>query len=239
MRLGWRLWRRRLTISSPRMAIRSGLPWPLRWLLVAVVLGLSAAVALWAFEFGREMAGLDPLDTQALARLRDENERLRSELASASAVANTADSLLTAERAAQAGLVAQIRQLETDNQTLKSDLGFFEQLLKPTTDVDLGVRGLQARQASPTQVSWRVLLVQASKNPVLFKGGLEVTYRGSLQGAPWSRTEPASQHPIALTQYLKMEGRGNVPAGAVVQNITVRVLQGAAVKSVLSAPVGE
>jgi hypothetical protein len=185
------------------------------------------------------MAGLDPLDTQALARLRDENERLRSELASASAVANTADSLLTAERAAQAGLVAQLRQLERDHQALKTDLGFFEQLLQPTTGASVGVRGLQARLVSPTQVSWRVLLVQASKNPVLFKGGLEVTYRGSLQGAPWSRTEPASQHPIALVQYLKMEGSGTMPAGAVVQNITVRVLQGNAVQSVLSARLGE
>ena len=52
-----RLWRRRLTISAPRMAIRSALPWPLRWLLGGLVLGLSAALALWAFEFGREIAG--------------------------------------------------------------------------------------------------------------------------------------------------------------------------------------
>jgi len=220
------------------MAIRSAVPWPLRWLMAAVVLGLSAAVALWAFEFGREVAGLDPLDTKALVRLREENERLRTELASVSAVANTADSLLTAERATQAGLVTQIRQLESDNQTLKSDLGFFEQLLKPGKGPDVGARSLQARQASPNVVSWRVLLVQASKQPALFKGGLEVTYRGTLKGAPWVFTEPATKRPFSLTQYLKIEGRGTVPAGAVVKNITVRVMQGSAVKSVLSAPVG-
>jgi len=219
------------------MAIRSGLPWPVRWLLAAVVLGLSAAVALWAFEFGREMAGLDPLDTQALTQLREDNERLRSELASASAVANTADSLLTAERAAQASLMAQIRQLENDNQVLKSELGFFEQLLRPSGGADVSVRGLQVRQPSPVVVTWRVMLVQAAKNPVAFKGGLEVTYRGTLRGAPWVVTEPASQHPINLTQYLKMEGRSNLPAGAVVKNISVRVMQGATVKSVLSAQV--
>ena len=66
----WKLWRRRLTISAPRMAIRSAIPWPLRWLLGAVVLGLSAAVALWTFEKGREFAGLDRDRVQSLDRLQ-------------------------------------------------------------------------------------------------------------------------------------------------------------------------
>ena len=34
-----RLLRRRLTLSAPRVVVRSALPWPLRWALVAVVLG--------------------------------------------------------------------------------------------------------------------------------------------------------------------------------------------------------
>ena len=55
----FRLLRRRLTISAPRVAIRSALPWPVRWLALAVVLGFCAAVALWAFEFGKSIAGLD------------------------------------------------------------------------------------------------------------------------------------------------------------------------------------
>ena len=44
----FRLLRRRLTISAPRVAVRSALPWPLRWLMLAVVFGFCAAVALWA-----------------------------------------------------------------------------------------------------------------------------------------------------------------------------------------------
>ena len=45
----FRLLRRRLTISAPRVAVRSALPWPLRWLVLALVMGLSGAAALWAF----------------------------------------------------------------------------------------------------------------------------------------------------------------------------------------------
>ena len=234
----WRLLRRRLTISAPRMAIRSAVPWPLRWLAVAVVLGLSAVVALWAFEFGRDVAGLDPLSANELAHLRTENERLRDELATVGAVANTADSLLAVERAAQAQLVAQIGQLEASEQALKSELAFFQQLLNPSNGVQVGVRGLQARRSAPNEVAWRVLLVQAAKNPAVFKGGLELTYRGTLGGTSWSLTVPATNQPVVLGQSLKLEGKSAVPAGAVVQNITAKVMQDATVKSVLTAPVG-
>ena len=49
----FRLLRRRLTINSPRMAVRSALPWPFRWAMAALVFGFYAAIALWAFEFGK------------------------------------------------------------------------------------------------------------------------------------------------------------------------------------------
>jgi hypothetical protein len=31
----WKLLRRRLSVSAPRVIVRSHLPWPLRWLVVA------------------------------------------------------------------------------------------------------------------------------------------------------------------------------------------------------------
>ena len=40
----WRLIRRRLSISAQRMSVRSHLPWPVRWLLAALVLGFSGAL---------------------------------------------------------------------------------------------------------------------------------------------------------------------------------------------------
>mgnify|MGYP000735789456 CR=1 FL=1 len=52
-----RLLFRRLTVSAPRMAVRSALPWPFRWAMLAIVLGFCAAIGLWAFEFGKEIAG--------------------------------------------------------------------------------------------------------------------------------------------------------------------------------------
>ena len=65
-----KLLRRRLSISAPSMIVRGRLPWPLRWAVVAPVLGFSAALALWAFEFGKNVAGLDRRSTDELQQLR-------------------------------------------------------------------------------------------------------------------------------------------------------------------------
>src|SRR5213592_3076221 len=101
----WKLMRRRLSISAPRMIVRSHLPWPLRWALVALVLGFSAAIAMWAFEFGKDIAGLDRNATAELAKLRAEVAKLQDERERMQAIANTADSLLKTEKAAQDRLV--------------------------------------------------------------------------------------------------------------------------------------
>jgi hypothetical protein len=52
---------------TPRMAVRSAMPWPLRWVLLALVFGFCAAVALWAFETGKNIAGLDRHSREELA----------------------------------------------------------------------------------------------------------------------------------------------------------------------------
>ena len=140
----FRLLRRRLTISAPKMAIRSTLPWPLRWVLVAIVLGFCAAIGMWAFDFGREIAGLDRLSKDELPRLRSEVDRLTSERDKAQSVANTAGSLLATAQATQERLTAQIKQLEAESHVLRDDLGFFEKLLPVTGNGGVAIRGLQA-----------------------------------------------------------------------------------------------
>ena len=157
-----RLLRRRLTVSAPRMAVRSALPWTVRWLLGALVVGFSAAMALWAFEFGKDIAGLDRNAKQELERLRVEVGTLRDQLGKAQSIVNTSDSLLTAEKAAQQQLLQQIRQLETDNQSLRSDLGFFERLIPGTGSNALSIRGLQIERVADGPVSYTHLTLPTS-----------------------------------------------------------------------------
>lgn len=125
----FRLLRRRLTISAPRMAVRSALPWPFRWAFIAIVLGFCGAIGLWAFEFGRDIAGGDGNAKAELIELRADVLQLRTERDQAKLVANTSDSQLTTEKATQAGLVSQVRKLETENQALRDDLALVQTLM--------------------------------------------------------------------------------------------------------------
>lgn len=220
-----RLLRRRLTVSAPRVSVRSAMPWPFRWLLGAVVLGFSGALALWAFEVGKDIAGLDRNAKQELERLRNEVQDLRAELMRAQSVSNTSESLLTAEKAAQEQLVQQIRQLEADNQVLRGDLGFFERLIPGSGSGALNIRGLQVDRLAQNQLKWQVLMIQATKNAPDFRGVLEVTFAGTLEGKPWSAVQAPSPQPVLIKGYLRQEGLVDVPEQAVVKTVTAKILQ--------------
>ena len=123
------------------------MPWPLRWALAAIVLGFCAAIALWAFEFGKGIAGLETGAKEELVKLREEVSHLRDERDRAQSVVNTAGSLLTTEKAAQERLVAQLKRLEAENRELRDNLGFFEKLLPTGATEGIAIRGLAGRGA--------------------------------------------------------------------------------------------
>jgi hypothetical protein len=220
----FKLLRRRLSISAPRMIVRSHLPWPLRWAVVALMVGFSAALALWAFEFGKSIAGLDSHSADELQRLRVEAVRLNSERDKAVSIANTAESLLKAEKTVQDRLAQQLRQSEAENMALKNDLGFFERLLPAGAGEGLAIRGLQVESPSPGRVRFQLLVMQTGKTLAEFKGRYEVSLAGTLDGKPWGFTPPSGPQPLQLKQYLRVEGLLAPPAQAVVKTASVRVM---------------
>jgi hypothetical protein len=219
----WKLLRRRLSISAPRMIVRSHLPWPLRWVIVALTFGFSAALALWAFEFGKDIAGFDRNAKTELASLRVEVAQLREERQKTLSVANIAESLLKTEKAAQDKLAQSLKTVEAENMALKSDLGFFERLLPASASEGLVIRGLQAEEKSPGQLRFQMLVMQAGKAPPEFNGRYEVTLTGVLDGRPWTLVQPGGAKPLQLKQYLRIEGMIDHPSLAVVKAVSVRV----------------
>ncbi len=228
----FRLLRRRLTISAPRMAVRSALAWPFRWIMLALAFGFCAAIALWAFELGRSLAGLDRSATQELAQLREEASKLRRAHNEALSVANTSGSLLTAEKSAQERLTAQVKQLQADNQALRDDLGFFERLNPVSGAEGIIIRGLQADLVSPTQLRWQILLIQPVKNAPEFSGRLELALAGTLNGKPWTMALPEGTQAVQLKQYRRMEGLLSLPPQTVVKSISAKLTDGSATRAV-------
>jgi hypothetical protein len=218
--------------TAPRVAVRSAMPWPLRWLALAVVFGFCAAVALWAFELGKSLAGLDAVSRDELLELRAEVDRLRVEGQEQQTVAHTAESLLVAERAAKESLMAQVRQLEADNRTLREDLGFFEKLIPAAKTDGLAIRSLQAEVLGGMQLRWQVLVIQTVRNAPEFNGRLELVLSGTQDGNPWTQTQPAEGQPLQVKQYRRVDGVLDLPPNAVVKTVTARVLEGTTVRAV-------
>jgi hypothetical protein len=221
----WKLLRRRLSISAPRMIVRSHMPWPVRWAMAALVFGFSAALALWAFEFGRDIAGLDGDAKQELSALRAEVQLLRTERDKAMSIANTAESLLKAGKSAQDQLVQQIKQVESENMALKADLGFFERLIPAGSGHEgISVRGLHAETIGPGQIRVQLLVMQPGKTLPEFHGRYEITLGGTLDGKPWTHTAPGGVQPLQVKQHLRIESLVDHPVQAVVKTVQVRLL---------------
>lgn len=191
------------------------------------MLGFSGAIALWAFEFGKDIAGLDRSSRESVARLEQEVEQLRNERDQAQSIANTADSLLKAEKAAQDKLAAQVRTLEADNMALRADLGFFERLLPAGASGEVAVRGLQADVTEGGQMRFQLLVMQQGKTKPEFNGKYELTLVGTLEGKPWSLAMPGGARPLRFKQYQRVDGVVDYPTQAVVKQVQVRVLDSA------------
>lgn len=230
----FKLLRRRLTISAPRVAVRSAMPWPLRWAGAAVVLGFCAAISLWAFELGKSLAGLDTSAKAELVQLRAEVAQLREERDKAQSILNTSGSLITAERSAQERLTAQIKLLEAENRALRDDLGFFEKLIPANGNDSVAIRALQAEVLAGTQLKWQTLLIQPVRNAPEFRGKLQMTLAGTLDGKPWSIDAPGGSQPLQFRQSRRVEGMVDLPPQAVVKNVSIRVIEGSVTRAVQS-----
>jgi hypothetical protein len=207
------------------MAIRSHLPWPVRWTGIALVLGCCAAIGLGAFQLGNQIAGLDH-------GAREELQQLRTEVAELRRQRDTAGGTITAERAARSTLTTRIRNLEAENRSMRDDLAFFEHLMPAGGGGGIAIRALQAELLDGRTLKWQVLLMQPAKDATEFHGRLEISMTGTLDGEPWAMQMPGGAQSLAFRLYRRAEGAIHLPLQAVVKNVTAKVMDGSATRAV-------
>jgi hypothetical protein len=221
------------------MSVRSAMPWPFRWAILAIVLGFCAAIGLWAFEFGKDIAGLERGSKEEIVRLRAELAATHTELATATSerdeaqsVANTAGTLVATEKASHEHALAQVKQLEAENRSLRDDLGFFEKLI-PAAGVDgVAIRGLQLEMLKGgSAVKWQVLVIQSNKNVSEFNGRLDLTFTGTVNSKPWTMSLPNGPQTIKIRQYGRLEGEFDLPEQVIVKGVTAKVMDGTIVRA--------
>lgn len=226
-----RLYLRRLSISSPRLAVRSALPWPLSWGAGVLLLAIFVLALLDALQAGSNATGVDSSVHNELAQARLELSQLREQRDHAQLVFNTSGSLLITEKAVQEKMLSRIRQLEADNRVLRDNLAFFEKLL-PAGSEAASIRSLHAEAVSDAQLKWQVLVIQPLRDPPAFNGKLDLTVSGLQNGKPWVAALPGGAQALQFKHYRRVEGLLDLPPSTVVKTVTARITEGDAVRSV-------
>lgn len=232
-------------MAAPRMTIKSHLPWPLKVLLLALVLGFAGAIAMWVYDLGRSFAGYSSgLSHADVASLKEKVATLTEERDRYQATANAAESQINMERSAQKQLALQVKTLETDNAKLKEDLAFFESLLPASTGAQgVSIRRLQVEPVAPNQVRYRILVMQGGKGTQEFNGNLQLTVtvlqagKSAMMVFPDGKAAPvdAEKYKLGFKHYQRMEGTLTLPEGAVTKAVQARVLERGQVRAQQSA----
>jgi multidrug efflux pump subunit AcrA (membrane-fusion protein) len=235
----WKQFRRRVFGGGPRVIVRRHVSWPLRWALAALVLGLCAALAVWTYEVTRRHLTLrfggEVLSAEQIVERQEVLARLRRERDQAQSIADTADSLLAAERTTQERLAEQLRGAEAEIQALRADLGFYERLL-PAPGEGVAIRGFQVEASAPGQLQYLLLVTQSGKARPDFAGRYDLTVTGLLDGKPWSQAAIGGSRPFVLKTSARLEGTIDVPVNVVVKLVQARVLDaGGVVRSAQQA----
>lgn len=231
-----RLWRRRMSVSSPRLTIRTRTPWPMR-VLIVVIAFLVGAAGMWLYDSGR-FSTASPDNARALAReYKERLDQVTAERDQLSSAANAAESQLNIERSAQKQLAAQVKSLEADNTRLKEDLAFFESLLPNATGpVGVSIRRLKIDQVAPNQLRYRLLIMQGGKGDRRFVGSLQLAVTALQDGKSAMMTFPAvpadqEKFKLSFMHYQRVEGVLTLPEGAATKQVQARVLENGQVRA--------
>jgi len=234
---GLRKLRKRFGITAPRVAVRTQVPWYVRWLGIAIVLAFAAAVAFWMYDAGRRFAGFDRDDIeQKLSEAKTELESAHSELARLRAIANAAGSQLAIERTAEERLADQIRTLEQQDGQLREELAIFERMLSsdPRSAPALAIyRFTVAPDVLPGEFRYRMLLLTSGmRRDREFQGRLELIVsmtedgKSAIMKFPERADASASAFRLTFKYFRRVEGTFRVGPKAKVESVQVRVFEG-------------
>ncbi len=226
--------RQRFGISAPKMTVNTHVAWYWRWLGMILVASISLALAAWIYDAGRKFAGFDRSEAEEeLARLRASTATLQAEAARIRGVANASESRLRIEQAAQAQLGVQVKALEEENNRLKEDLAFFENLIPSERRGDkVSIhRFTVLPDALPGEFRYRMLVIQGGKRDREFHGSMQLVVelqqggRNGMIVLPGEAGSSASPYKLAFKYFHRVEGSFRVPPEAKVKTVRIRVME--------------
>ena len=226
--------RQRFGISAPRMIVNTHIAWYWRWLGMIVVASISLALAAWIYDAGRRFAGFDRSEVEEeLARLRESSGKMQGEIGRLRGLSDASESRLKIEQTAQAQLAAQVKALEDENNRLKEDLAFFENLIPSERRGDkVSIhRFTVLRDTLPGEYRYRLLVLQGGRRDREFQGSLQLVVemqqggRNGMIVLPDESPAAAPSFKLSFKFFHRVEGTFRVPPAAKVRAVRVRVLE--------------
>ena len=234
----WLRWlKNRFGVGAPRVAVRTHMPWYMRWALLACVAAAIGGASWATYYFGSEFAGFRKSEIEGeMKRLNELAAKQEADLAEARKTLAISESQRKIESATYGDLAKQVKALSVENAALKDDLAFFQSLL-PVLGKDDAVainRFKLEPDAMPGEYRYRMLLIQGGQRPGDFQGYIQLVITAQ-QGAqkvvltlPPENDAKAQQFQLNFKSFQRVEGTFRVAPGTVVKNIQVRVYQNGA-----------
>ena len=230
----WKLFLRKLSVSSPEVSVRSHLPLSLRLLLLFLVLALAAAAGVAIYEYGRNFAGPDRRELVAeLERLRSQQRETDAERSKLNATITALEAQLKVERAVQAQLAKQASEAGAEAGRLREDLAFFESPLPTKANASgIVIRSFRMQpEGAPQAMRYRLLVQQAGKPERDFVGTVQMQVNFVRDGRNFTLQVPDPAIPeskraleLSFRHYQRVEGSFALPEGASARSVVVRVM---------------
>ena len=229
----WRRVKRRFGIAAPRLLVRLHMPWYMRWSMLAPFLIGALGLAWWAYGSGLELAGFHRSETeQELVQLRERVEALSAENIGLKEQLVQHERSIQIEQSSNQETAKQLKSLSDENLSLQEDLAFFQNLTAVRgKEGELAVHRLKlVRDRLPGEYRLRMLLVQGGQRAREFTGSYQLvaTIVNGGQRSTLLFPQDASgnaQFQLAFKYYLRVEKSLQLPPGAEVESIQVRIFE--------------
>lgn len=246
-------WLRSNPANAMRVAVRSELPWRVKAMLLLaamLIIALIVGAALIALRSRPSVPLEAGVLSAEIEQVRADAKQAVAERDSKLALLVQLENQQKIDRAASEQVQLQLKALENENARLKEDLAFFESLLPtPANAKGVVIRSFRLQALNdereegkapakktnrkpgdePQALRYRLLVQQSGRPERDFVGAVSLTVSLQQGGRPWILQLPdatipdAGPPPLAFRHYQRVEGTFELPEGAVVRSVLVKI----------------
>jgi hypothetical protein len=227
--------KRKFSISAPRLSVRPFVPWYVRWAIILPFIFAAGGLIWWAYDSGLELAGFHRgIAEKELAGLKDRVSDLAAENAKMANQFATLERQTQIDQSAMQETAKQLKSLSEENESLKEDLSFFQNLpLAAGREVDLTIHRLKVEANSlPGEYHCRLLLVQdVQQKGKEFNGYMEMLVSGDQGGKkvvlqfPQANSPEVAASQLSFKYYQRVDRVFKIPPDVRIESVQIRIFE--------------